>query len=62
MKKGQDNEINEKFSMNNTIEIYNKSGRGRKIVADKSIEHQLATLDANKGGARPYINRRMLHY
>ena len=48
--------------MNQTIEVYNRSGRGKRLVADKSIEHQLVTLDANKGGAKPYINRRMLHY
>jgi len=36
--------------------------RGKKIGADKGFEQQLATLDANKGGAKPYINRRILHY
>ena len=62
LKKELDPDMSEKFRMNNTIEVYNKSGRGKKLVADKSIEHQLATLDANKPGAKPYINRRMLHY
>ena len=55
-------ETGEKFKINNTIDLYNRSGRGKKLVADRSIEHQLATLDANKTGAKPYINRRMLHY
>ena len=62
MKKGIDADTSEKFRMNNTIEVSNRNGRGRRLVADKSIEHQLATLDANKGGAKPYINRKMLHY
>lgn len=38
------------------------SGRGKKIGVDKGFQNQLATLDANKPGAKPYINRRILHY
>ena len=62
LKKGLEGEKSEKFRMNNTIEVYNRSGRGRRLVADKSIEHQLATLESKKVGGRPYVNRRMLHY